>query len=76
MQLGGNLSNLNLSLALKRARLLELSRIRSKSIVDENEENHSLKNNLDSDSSNSKIKQKNATKFKNYIEVPNLKVYI
>ena len=75
MQLGGNLSNLNLSLALKRARLLELSRIRSKSIVDENEENHSLKNNLDSDSSNSKIKQKNATKFKNYIEVPNLKVY-
>lgn len=76
MQLGGNLSNLNLSLALKRARLLELSRIRSKSIVDENEENHSLKNNLDSDSSNSKIKQKNATKFKNYIEVPNLKVFI
>jgi len=76
MQLGGNISNLNLSLALKRARLLELSRIRSKSIVDENEENHSIKNNLDSDSSNSKIKQKNTTKFKNYIEVPNLKVYI
>jgi hypothetical protein len=76
MQLGGNISNLNLSLALKRARLLELSRIRSKSIVDENEENHSIKNNLDSDSSNSKIKQKNTTKFKNYIEVPNLQVYI
>jgi hypothetical protein len=76
MQLGGNISNLNLSLALKRARLFELSRIRSKSIVDENEENHSIKNNLDSDSSNSKIKQKNTTKFKNYIEVPNLQVYI